>query len=57
MEIIEKMIPKSQASESSGHSDGNFSNFNEYHGVVLVFILYFYLLVNVIVTPQKRGVR
>ena len=48
MEIIEKMIPKSQASGSSVHSDDNFSNFNDYHGAVLVFILYFYLLFNVI---------
>ena len=32
MEIIEKMICKSQASGSSGHNDGNFSNFNEYIG-------------------------
>ena len=31
MEIIEKMTPKSQASESSGHNDGNFNNFNEYN--------------------------
>ena len=48
MEIIEKMFRKSQASGSSGDSDDSFSNFNEYHGVVLIFILYFYLLVNVI---------
>ena len=32
MKIIEKMICKSQASGSSGHNDGNFSNFNEYIG-------------------------
>ena len=33
MEIIEKMTRKSQASASSGHNDGNFSNFNEGDGV------------------------
>ena len=33
MKIIEKMACKSQASESGGHSDGNFSNFNEYDGI------------------------
>ena len=32
MEIIEKMTRKSQQSGSSGHSDGNFSNCNEYDG-------------------------
>ena len=30
MKIIEKMTLKSQQSGSSGHSDGNFSNYNEY---------------------------
>ena len=32
MEIIEKMTHKSQQSGSSGPSDGNFSNCNEYDG-------------------------
>ena len=32
MEIIEKITCKSQQSGSSGHSDGNFSNCNEYNG-------------------------
>ena len=57
MKIIKKMTDNFQASGSSGHNDSNFSNFNEYEDEnygddipinILVFILYFYHLINII---------